>query len=79
MRHPKYYQIKTKTFVAGIGISLDSVVVAAPIVGYMFGWSYARVSDYCKEKGWGLTDIDALIHEHSTRKPASETARGDAD
>lgn len=53
------YQISAPHMCAGISIEpdSDSVVIAAPIVSYMFGWPFQRVSDHCKEKRWHLAEV----------------------
>lgn len=50
-------RIEAPHFVAGITLKDDHVVIAAPIVKYMGGWSRDRVRDYCKEKGWRIAVV----------------------
>lgn len=48
------FRIEAPHFVASVTVSpiLDQIIRAAPIVGYMKGWSVKQVADYCKKKGW---------------------------
>lgn len=52
-------QITAPGFTAGIVIRRESasVVLAAPIVRYMLGWSEARVKGYCQTRGWKFKEI----------------------
>jgi hypothetical protein len=52
-------QIKAPHFTAGIVTEYrqgdgDIVIVTAPIVHYMEGWSAAAVARYCVKKKWSL-------------------------
>lgn len=45
-------RIEAKHFVAGLVLEADKVIIAAPIIRYMLGWSRERVREYAGEKGW---------------------------
>ena len=43
---------------AGLGIGVDGFVNwTAPIIGYMIGWNYGRVKEYCDKKGWSIENL----------------------
>lgn len=42
-------------FVAGVIVEEGNVTRAAPIVGYMLGWSEERVRTYVRRRGWTAT------------------------
>lgn len=45
-------------FVAGVVLDeADHVVRAAPIVGYMHGWTRERVRSYVVSKGWSVAGV----------------------
>lgn len=44
-------------FYCGIVLKNDVVILAAPIVKYMRGWSRDKVRTYCKQKGWKISVI----------------------
>jgi len=49
-------RIEAPHFVAALMLNeLGSVVRAAPIVGYMAGWSRNMVEAYCQKRRWRLT------------------------
>lgn len=50
-------QITARHFCCGLVLESDRVTVAAPIVGYMRGWSRERVRGYCAEKGWRVAVV----------------------
>jgi hypothetical protein len=52
-------QIKADHFTAGLVLFDNTVVEAAPIVGYMKKWNRDRVRSYCKGKGWDIS----VVHE----------------
>jgi hypothetical protein len=57
-RYDALYRIEAPHMVAGLGIGIDGLVNwSAPILGYMLGWDYQRVSDYCKGKRWTLEKV----------------------
>lgn len=58
----KVYSINAPHFYAGIEVQNDTVVKAAPILGYMHGWHMMRVNDYAKRRGWLI--IDVPLQEH---------------
>lgn len=45
-------QITAPHFVAGVVAADGRVTEAAPIVGYMVGWSGARFAAYCANRSW---------------------------
>jgi hypothetical protein len=47
-------RIEAHHFVAGIDVDPRThlVVHAAPILGYMLGWTALRVREYCDARGW---------------------------
>jgi len=50
----KIYQISAKYFTAGIVVTDDIVVKAAPILKWMVGKDIAHVKSYCKHKKYKL-------------------------
>lgn len=48
-----------RPFTAGIVLWDNTVVEAAPIVGYMKGWRRSQVRNYCGSKGWEVS----VVHE----------------
>jgi hypothetical protein len=48
-------------FNAGVIVKDDRVVIAAPILKYMVGWSDVQVIAYAIRKGW---DFDANYHDN---------------
>lgn len=49
---PTLVRIVAPHFVAGIEAENGRVIIAAPILRYMLGWSGKRVASYCAKKGW---------------------------
>jgi hypothetical protein len=47
-------QLTAPTFCAGLVLSGAVVIKAAPIIGYMLGWTAARVRIYVERRGWKL-------------------------
>ena len=45
-------QVSAPHFVAGVVLVASRVTEAAPILRYMRGWSYQRVLEFAKRKGW---------------------------
>jgi hypothetical protein len=46
-------QITAPHFVAGLELENGKVArIAAPIIGYMIGWTEANIQQYVKRKGW---------------------------
>jgi hypothetical protein len=39
-------------FYAGLVAQDGKVIEAAPIIGYMLGWTGKQVANYCAKKGW---------------------------
>lgn len=56
-------RISAPYFCAGLVLENDVVVRAAPILGYMRGWSLERVSHYAKSKRWTLQVLRAEPNE----------------
>lgn len=52
---PLLVRITGAGFVAGIELVNGTVVRAAPIVGYMRGWSEERARQYIRRRGWRAT------------------------
>lgn len=50
--HHKLIQITAPHFCAGLVLVSDIVMLAAPIVKYMQGWTLLRVQAYCAQKRW---------------------------
>lgn len=50
-------QITSHYFCCGILLREDIVVDAAPIVGYMRGWTRGRVRAYVEKKRWAVSVI----------------------
>jgi hypothetical protein len=52
-------QIKAPHFTAGLVLFDNTVVEAAPIIGYMKKqkWSRDRVRSYCQDKGWDISVV----------------------
>ena len=44
--------LKSDFFTCGIVVKDKKVIEAAPIVGYMKGWSSEMVKSYCTKRGW---------------------------
>jgi hypothetical protein len=53
-------EIEADDFCAGLVLRDDKVIEAAPIIGYMKGWSRGRVRDHCTEKGWKAKIVQTL-------------------
>lgn len=55
-------QIIAPHFVAGMVMEEDGVfwraVRLAPIIRYMVGWQWPRITGYCKKKGWQVRYIN---------------------
>lgn len=47
-------RIEAPHFVVGVILENYHVVKAPPIVRYMIGWTYDRVVQYARQKGWKL-------------------------
>ena len=54
-------------FVAGLIISNDRVIRAAPILGYAIGWTTERVSALAQRRGWSI--------EHDQRQQPNRVAQ----
>jgi hypothetical protein len=52
--HPQQIQIIGPNFVAGLVISNDRVIRAAPILGYAIGWTTERISALARRRGWAV-------------------------
>jgi hypothetical protein len=52
--NPHLFRIASSFFCAGLEIRQNTVILAAPIIKYMIGWSKERVILYCTSKGWKL-------------------------
>jgi hypothetical protein len=55
-------QIKAPHFTAGLVLFGNTVVEAAPIIGYMKKqkWSRDRVRSYCRDKGWDISVVHQM-------------------
>lgn len=53
-------QIKATHFTAGIVMTDDVVIEAAPIIKYMRGWTRAAVRNYCNKKRWKISVVSEL-------------------
>ena len=53
-----FLRITAPHFVAGVSVG----VLAAPIIGYMRGWSEEKIREYCKRKGWQVEE-PTLTHQ----------------
>ena len=47
-------------FCAGVVLEEGVVVKAAPILGYMRGWSMSKCQNYARRKGWDYDSIDTV-------------------
>jgi len=67
--------ITAPDFCCGLVIRDDVVVRAAPIIGYMarLHWSAARVSAYCRKRGWRFEIVEAAPST-TTAQSSSPTA-----
>jgi hypothetical protein len=65
-------QIRAPSFTAGLVLWDDTVIEAAPIIGYMERekWTRARVREYCNAKGWQVS----VIHELRRGRDGVEAA-----
>jgi hypothetical protein len=54
------WQLHTSYYVAGLVFKDRIVVQAAPIIGYMKGWSTYNVEDYCDKKGIGILCLNSI-------------------
>lgn len=54
----KTYRILAPHFTAGIEVSGDVVLQAAPILGWTVGKSFISFRDYAKARGWSLEPLD---------------------
>jgi hypothetical protein len=52
--HPQQIQIIGPNFVAGLVISNDRVIRAAPILGYTIGWPIERIVALAQRRGWSI-------------------------
>jgi hypothetical protein len=50
-------RIEAPHFVAGLTATGRRIDRAAPIIGYMVGWSVRKVISYCRRKGWQLQHV----------------------
>lgn len=48
------YQIQSPYFCAGVVVSHDFVLQAAPIIRWAIGKSFIEVRDYCRMRGWTI-------------------------
>lgn len=44
-------------FTAGVDLVDDVVLLTAPILKHMMGWTYQRVVNYCQLKQWTVTEV----------------------
>jgi hypothetical protein len=51
---PQQIRIVGPNFVAGLVISNDRVIRAAPILGYAIGWTTERISALARLRGWAV-------------------------
>ena len=56
MKKPHLISIDAPHFSAGVVLEKDVVVRAAPIIGYMKGWTSVEVSRYAAKKGWTIRE-----------------------
>ena len=47
-------QVSSAYFTAGLVVEHGKVIKAAPILGYMRGWSLEQVTAYSEKKDWRL-------------------------
>jgi len=43
-------------FTAGLELRDGRAADAAPILSYMDGWSYIKILNYCRRKGWKVSE-----------------------
>lgn len=55
-------RIAAPHLVAGIVVKGDRVILAAPILRYMTGWSADRVRSFVRGKGWSATVVREPNH-----------------
>lgn len=52
------YTRRSGPFVAGLELSPAGIVVrAAPVIGYMHGWTRDQVCTYCGRRGWRIRNV----------------------
>jgi hypothetical protein len=51
---PQQIRIIGPNFVAGLVISNDRVIRAAPILGYTIGWTTERIVALAQRRGWTI-------------------------
>lgn len=52
------WQINSSYFHAGIVFKENKVIKAAPIVGYMKGWTSEQVTSYCNKKRFTIVNVE---------------------
>jgi len=52
------YRIIAPHFTAGFLVENDVVIIAAPIIAYMRGWTIERVTGYTTKKKWILERLE---------------------
>jgi hypothetical protein len=50
-------QITSNYFCAGLVSTHGRITLAAPIIKYMKGWPFRKVSGYCDKKHWQLNRV----------------------
>lgn len=70
------WQVSAHHMHSGIEVNVGSQTVyrAAPILGYMSGWTLGRVKDYCAKKRWGLRRIGGDRDEEEKGRQVQMTA-----
>ncbi len=53
----RWFQVTSNYFCTGIKIENHVVTKAAPIVGYMHGWTIGKVYNYCEKKDWDIFEL----------------------
>lgn len=56
------YQIHAPHFCAGIIVSGDTVLQAAPILHWTVGRSFERTRSYFEQKGWRIVPVPTAAH-----------------
>lgn len=51
------YQIQSSYFTAGCVSENEKIIVAAPIIKYMIGWTEKEMIQYCQKKNWQTIKI----------------------
>jgi hypothetical protein len=51
------YRITAPHFVAGLSTEDNRVYLTPPIINYMHSWSFDKVQDYVKKKGWTVEEL----------------------